>query len=41
LKKLNEVGITVVVTTHDDGLIRRMNQPVVQLFNGYLLRPKK
>lgn len=41
LKKLNEVGITVVVTTHDDGLIRRMNQPVVQLFNGYLLQPKK
>jgi cell division transport system ATP-binding protein len=41
LKKLNSVGITVIVTTHDDGLIRQMNQPVVQLFNGYLVHPKR
>jgi len=40
LKKLNGVGITVVVTTHDDGLIRQINQPIMQLFNGYLVRPR-
>ncbi len=38
LKKLNGIGITVVVTTHDEGLIRLSGQPVVQLRNGYLSR---
>lgn len=41
LKKLNAVGITVIVTTHDEGLIRRANHAVVQLRNGYLCRPRQ
>ncbi|MDX2241305.1 MAG: cell division ATP-binding protein FtsE [Leptolyngbyaceae cyanobacterium bins.302] len=39
LKKLNAIGITIVVTTHDEGLIRQSNQPVVQLCNGRLYVP--
>lgn len=38
LDKLNAVGITVIVTTHDESLIRQSNRPVVQLRNGYLYR---
>ena len=38
LKKLNSVGITIVVTTHDESLIRQSNHPVMQLRNGYLCR---
>jgi cell division transport system ATP-binding protein len=40
LKKLNSVGITIVVTTHDEGLIRQSNHPVMQLRGGYLCRSK-
>ncbi|QKD81163.1 cell division ATP-binding protein FtsE [Thermoleptolyngbya sichuanensis A183] len=36
LKKLNAVGITVIITTHDDRLVRMSNHPVVQLCNGRL-----
>jgi cell division transport system ATP-binding protein len=36
LKKLNAIGITVIVTTHDEHLVRVSNHPVVQLRNGYL-----
>ncbi|WP_008309750.1 cell division ATP-binding protein FtsE [Leptolyngbya sp. PCC 6406] len=36
LKKLNSIGITVIVTTHDEHLVRLSNHPVVQLRNGYL-----
>lgn len=36
LKKLNQIGITVVVTTHDESLIRSANHPVVQIRNGRL-----
>lgn len=36
LKKLNTVGITVIVTTHDDRLVRMSNHPVVELRNGRL-----
>ncbi|GAB4459707.1 MAG: cell division ATP-binding protein FtsE [Elainellaceae cyanobacterium] len=36
LKKLNAVGITVIITTHDDRLVRMSNHPVVQLRNGRL-----
>lgn len=36
LKKLNSIGITVIVTTHDEHLVRISNHPVVQLRNGYL-----
>ncbi len=36
LKKLNQIGITVMVTTHDESLIRLANHPVVQIRNGRL-----
>lgn len=36
LKKLNQIGITVLVTTHDENLIRLANHPVVQIRNGRL-----
>ncbi|MFE4106370.1 cell division ATP-binding protein FtsE [Almyronema epifaneia] len=36
LKKLNSIGITVIVTTHNEQLVRMSNHPVVQLYNGYL-----
>lgn len=36
LKKLNAIGITVIVTTHDESLIRMSGNPVVQLRNGRL-----
>jgi cell division transport system ATP-binding protein len=38
LKKLNQIGITVIVTTHDENLIRLSNHPVVQIRNGRLYR---
>ncbi|MEM6436117.1 MAG: cell division ATP-binding protein FtsE [Cyanobacteria bacterium P01_D01_bin.115] len=36
LKKLNSIGITVVVTTHNEQLVRVSNHPVVQLKEGHL-----
>lgn len=36
LKKLNQMGITVLVTTHDENLIRQANHPVVQIRSGRL-----
>lgn len=36
LKKLNSIGITVIVTTHDEHLVRMSNHPVVQLRDGRL-----
>ncbi len=36
LKKLNSIGITVLVTTHDEQLVRISNHPVVQLKQGRL-----
>jgi cell division transport system ATP-binding protein len=38
LKKLNTIGITIIVTTHDESLIRLSGNPVVQLRNGRLLQ---
>lgn len=38
LKKLNSIGITVIVTTHDEHLVRISNHPVVQIRNGRLHR---
>jgi cell division transport system ATP-binding protein len=38
LKKLNSIGITVIVTTHDEQLVRQSNQSVLQLRNGRLYR---
>ncbi|MDX2232007.1 MAG: cell division ATP-binding protein FtsE [Leptolyngbyaceae cyanobacterium bins.349] len=40
LKKLNAIGITILVTSHDEGLIRQSKQPVVQLCNGRLYVPQ-
>jgi cell division transport system ATP-binding protein len=34
LKKLNSIGITVIVTTHDEHLVRISNHPVVQIKSG-------
>lgn len=36
LKKLNNIGITVIVTTHDEQLVRMSNYPVVQIRDGRL-----
>lgn len=36
LKRLNEIGITVLVTTHDESLIRASGLPTLQLHNGHL-----
>ncbi|MBD1805356.1 cell division ATP-binding protein FtsE [Microcoleus sp. FACHB-SPT15] len=36
LKKLNAMGATVIVTTHDEQLVQMSNQPVVQLRDGHL-----
>lgn len=38
LQKLNAFGATVIVTTHDEQLVRRCNYPVVQVKNGKLYR---
>ena len=38
LQKLNSFGATVIVTTHDEQLVRRCNHPVVQIRNGRLYR---
>ncbi|QSJ14867.1 cell division ATP-binding protein FtsE [Nostoc sp. UHCC 0702] len=38
LQKLNAFGATVIVTTHDEQLVRRCNNPVVQVRNGRLYR---
>ncbi|MEA5513994.1 cell division ATP-binding protein FtsE [Nodularia sp. UHCC 0506] len=42
LQKLNNFGATVIVTTHDEQLVRRCNHPVVQVRNGriYQQSPK-
>ncbi|MEM7062217.1 MAG: cell division ATP-binding protein FtsE [Cyanobacteria bacterium P01_B01_bin.77] len=36
LEKLNSMGITVIVTTHDEQLVRSSNHPVVQIQDGRL-----
>ncbi|YAF97059.1 MAG: cell division ATP-binding protein FtsE [Nodularia sp. CChRGM 3473] len=38
LQKLNTFGATVIVTTHDEQLVRRCNHPVVQVRNGRIDR---
>lgn len=38
LQKLNSFGATVIVTTHDEQLVRRCNHPVVQVLDGKLYR---
>jgi cell division transport system ATP-binding protein len=39
-KKLNEAGITILITSHDETLIRAANQPVVQMRDGKLYDPR-
>lgn len=41
LKKLNAIGITVIVTTHDEQLVRLSNHPVMQLRDGRLFQLRK
>jgi cell division transport system ATP-binding protein len=36
LKKLNSFGVTVLVTTHDEQLVRAANHSVAQLKDGYI-----
>ncbi|MEM9808775.1 MAG: cell division ATP-binding protein FtsE [Cyanobacteria bacterium P01_D01_bin.56] len=36
LEKLNSIGITVIVTTHDEQIVRNSNHPVVQIQDGRL-----
>ncbi|MGH1392621.1 MAG: cell division ATP-binding protein FtsE [Trichormus sp.] len=36
LQKLNSFGATVIVTTHDEQLVRRCNKAVIQVRNGRL-----
>jgi cell division transport system ATP-binding protein len=36
LKKLNSIGITVIITTHDEQLVQMSDNPVVQLREGRL-----
>lgn len=36
LEKLNSIGITVIITTHDEQLVRSSNHPVVQIQDGRL-----
>ncbi|MEL6813495.1 MAG: cell division ATP-binding protein FtsE [Cyanobacteria bacterium J06598_3] len=36
LRKLNGIGITVVVTTHDEQIVRQLSYPVVQIRNHRL-----
>ncbi|NJR38421.1 MAG: cell division ATP-binding protein FtsE [Leptolyngbyaceae cyanobacterium CSU_1_4] len=38
LKKLNSIGITVVVTTHDEQLVKMSEHPVMQIRNGKLFQ---
>ncbi|MEA5581938.1 cell division ATP-binding protein FtsE [Nodularia harveyana UHCC-0300] len=38
LQKLNTFGATVIVTTHDEQLVRRCNHSVVQVRNGKIYR---
>ena len=38
LQKLNSLGTTVIVTTHDEHLVRRCNNRVVEVKNGKIAR---
>ncbi|AFY74590.1 cell division ATP-binding protein FtsE [Synechococcus sp. PCC 7502] len=39
-KKLNAAGVTILVTTHDEQLVKSANHGVAQLKNGYFCRLK-
>lgn len=38
LQQLNQIGITVIVTTHDEHLVRLCAQPVLQIRHGRLVK---
>lgn len=38
LQRLNGIGVTVIVTTHDEHLVRQSHHPVVQIREGRLFR---
>lgn len=40
LQKLNDMGITVMITTHDEHLVRASHHPVVQIRSGRLFRAR-
>jgi len=40
LQKLHNIGITVIVTTHDEALLRQFRYPVVRIANGKLFVPQ-
>ncbi|AFY70125.1 cell division ATP-binding protein FtsE [Thalassoporum mexicanum PCC 7367] len=40
LKKLNSFGVTILVTTHDEQLVRAANHSVAQLKDGYIFNLK-
>jgi cell division transport system ATP-binding protein len=37
LRKLNEAGMTIVITSHDESFIRSANRPIVQIRGGEIL----
>jgi cell division transport system ATP-binding protein len=37
LRRLHEAGMTIVITSHDEALIRAANRPMIQIRNGQLL----
>jgi len=39
-KKLNAAGVTILVTTHDEQMVKTANHAVAQLKNGYFCRLK-
>lgn len=41
LEKMSDLGATVIVTTHDQNLIRLSNQPVMDLYEGKLFWIRK
>jgi cell division transport system ATP-binding protein len=41
LHKLNQAGMTIVITSHDEALIRAANRPMVQIRNGHLITTAK
>ena len=40
LKQLNKIGITIIMSTHDESLIRASDLPILQLTNGQLSRAR-
>ena len=36
LRKLNRIGISIMITTHDEGMVRQLSYPVVQIQDGRL-----